>query len=134
MKNLKIIHFFIVTVLGIMIYACTKDSSNSSEDLTKTIIGNYQCPSTIGTTIITGIPTVITKENNNTIKIAITGKDTVTAIIIQMATTFIINVQDQTGITDGYGGDFVNNAINFGFKKTTNGTTVQVNYYGIKSL
>ena len=133
MKNLKTVHFFIIIVLAFMSQTCSKDSSDSSEDLTKTIIGNYKCMLTTGTTITaTDIPTVITRENNNTIKIAITGRETVFATVSKFNTYFLINVKDQTGITEGSGGDFGSNEINFGFKKT--GTTEKLNYYGTKSL
>jgi hypothetical protein len=137
MKNLKSFFFLIAIVFGIMIQSCSKDSNNnaSSEDLTITIIGNYSCQLTeAGYLTATDIPAIITKVDNATIQIAVTGKETVLAKVSKLTNAFLIDVKDQIGISGGGGGDFINNEINFGFNKTTNGTTVKLNYYGTKTL
>ena len=118
--------------LGLLVQSCTKDSG---EDLTVTIVGSYQFQlMEDGNVTNIGIPTVISKVNNNTIKIAITGKETVNATIgkLKIATAFSADVQDQTDITNGKGGDCGGGAINIGFDKKVTSKTIRYQYYGEK--
>ena len=143
MKKLKFSQLLaaIAIMLGLTFQSCSKDSTSSSEDLTVTIVGTYMCQVSQQTgsnyTVIgSNISTLITKENNTTIKIAITGRETVTATVSKQSSYFLIDVIDQAGITNGHSGDFGNNEINFGYTKetTVNGITssVVLGYYGTK--
>lgn len=131
MKKLSFLSFiFIITSLFSIAFlqACGEDG----EDLTTSIVGSYKFElRENGTLKASNIATTITKESNTSIKIAITGKETVTAKIEKPATGdyLLINVLDQKGITNGTGGDFVSGAINIGF---TNAGVI-VNYYGVKN-
>jgi hypothetical protein len=124
---------FTVLTLAFIIPSCSDDSDETTtgEDLTVTIVGSYLFELRENSNITaSNVATQISKVNNNTIQIAISGNETVQATVVkpETGTYFLINVLDQAGITEGTGGDFVNNEINIGFKKSG----VQKNYYGIK--
>ncbi len=123
-----ILAFFFI---GLLFQSCDKDETTSSEDLTVTIVGNYLFELRENEVLTTSnIAAVITKVNNNTIQIAITGRETVKATVVkpQTGSYFLINVIDQTDITNGTGGDFAGSEINVDFTKSG----VTINYYGVK--
>jgi len=118
--------------IGLLFQSCKKDETTSSEDLTVTIVGNYLFDlreNNNPDVKESNISAVISKVNNNTIQIAISGKETLVATVskLQDGKYFRIDVQDQTGISNS-GGDFDSNQINIGFTKAS----VKIYYYGIK--